>query len=104
MRDEVRAFCDLGPLPSEQDSIEGGDDEAFAHMEKALRAITKPVTDEEARLLMTCFGDDDCFGLAWTLLHLVEAAPSPAVTTEPAPGSNPWLLVLWRRYQNSLQP
>lgn len=73
-------------------------------MEQALRAITKPVTDEEARLLVTCFGDDDCFGLAWTLLHVVETAPSPIPVTEPAPNSNMWLLLLWKRYQNSLQP
>jgi hypothetical protein len=39
--------------------------------ERLLHAIARPVSDEEAQLLVTCFGNDNCFGLAWTLLHLV---------------------------------
>ena len=102
IRDQVREFIRLGcPLPSEQDNSEEGD-EAFDEMERALHAIEKPVTDEEARLLVTCFGDDNCFGLAWTLLHLVESAPSPVVTSRPSDDANPWISRLWMRYQNSL--
>lgn len=102
IRDQVREFVRLGcPLPSEQDNTEEGD-EAFDEMERALHAIEKPVTDEEARLLVTCFGDDDCFGLAWTLLHLVESAPSPVVNSRPPDDANAWISRLWMRYQNSL--
>ncbi|QES52756.1 hypothetical protein DEJ50_29925 [Streptomyces venezuelae] len=102
MREQVREFVRLGcPLPSERDNSEEGD-EAFDEMEQALHAIEKPVTDEEARLLVACFGDDDCFGLAWTLLHLVESAPSPVVTSQPPDDANAWISRLWMRYQNSM--
>ena len=33
--------------------------------------------------------DDDCFGLAWTLLHLIETAPE-AIDRLPA-GQNEWI-------------
>ncbi|GHJ49039.1 hypothetical protein Cs7R123_63810 [Catellatospora sp. TT07R-123] len=100
VRDEVVAFCRLGGLPSEQDDSEDGD-EAFEELERRLHAIAAPVTDEEAQLLVGCFGGDNCFGLAWTLLHLVESAPSPLVTSEPVEGSNEWRVLLWRRYRNA---
>jgi len=101
IRDEVRNFVRLGPLTSELDNSEDGD-EAFGEMEHALHSIEKPVTDEEARLLLGSFGEDNSFGLAWSLLHLVESAPTPPVTSEPPPGSNPWLERMWVRYRNSL--
>ncbi|MFJ3337640.1 hypothetical protein [Streptomyces sp. NPDC086766] len=90
IRDEVQDFVRLGRLPSEANNSQE-DDEAFDEMERALHAIEKPVTDEEARLLLGCFGDDNCWGLAWTLLHLVESAPSlrsrPNRLRVPMPGS-----------------
>lgn len=101
IRDEVLDFARLGPLTSELDNSEDGD-EAFDEMERALHAIEKPVTVEEARLLLESFGEDNSFGLAWTLLHLIESAPSPVVTAEPPPGSNPWIERMWIRYRNSL--
>ncbi|MEH0937535.1 hypothetical protein [Micromonospora psammae] len=100
-RAEVREFCRHGPLPSEQDDSPHVDAD-LEKREQLLHAIALPVTDEEARLLTTCFGDDNCFGLAWTLLHLVESAPAPPVTSEPPDGSNPWIIKLWIRYQNTL--
>ena len=100
IRDEVREFCSLGPLPSEQD--DSVSDEHFEETERLLHAINSPVTDEEAQRLVESFGDDNCFGMAWTLLHLVETAPSPVVTSEPPAGSNMWIQNLWIRYQNTL--
>jgi hypothetical protein len=45
-------------------------------LEQLARSITKPVSDEEARALVRLFGpDDSCYGIAWTLLHLIETAP-----------------------------
>lgn len=43
--------------------------------EDLLGKIKSPLTDEEACALVGTFGPDDCFGLAWTLLHLIESAP-----------------------------
>ncbi|MEU2596385.1 hypothetical protein ABZ678_11070 [Streptomyces hirsutus] len=102
IRSQVWEFVRLGrPLPSEEDDSEEGD-EAFEEMTQALHAIEKPVTNEEAALLIECFGDDECFGLAWTLLHLVESAPLPPVTSQPSGDSNVWISRLWTRYENSL--
>ncbi|MEW2417824.1 hypothetical protein AB0953_29475 [Streptomyces sp. NPDC046866] len=45
--------------------------------ERQLTAISRRVTSEEAAALATCFGPDDCYGVAWTLVHLIETAPHP---------------------------
>ena len=71
MREAVQAFVALGPLPAEQ----GATAEMLELHELAIKAIVSPVSDEEARQLVRSFGPDDCFGLAWSLLHLVEKAP-----------------------------
>ena len=71
MRQEVRDFVALGPLPDEEADVE-----LVKRHEDLLGRITEPVTDEEAKVLITMFGSDDCYGLAWTLLHLIETAPN----------------------------
>ncbi|KDN88095.1 hypothetical protein [Kitasatospora cheerisanensis] len=76
MRTEVRAFVADGPLP-DRDSTEEEIDRRCAQLD----AIARPVTGEEAHALAACFGPDDCYGVAWTLVHLVETAPGPV----PAP-------------------
>ena len=56
------------------------------------------MTDEEAKLLLGSFGPDDCFGLAWTLLHLIETAPGARhLVVEPSATDNEWIQSLWRR-------
>ncbi|MEU6243790.1 hypothetical protein [Streptomyces sp. NPDC047024] len=75
IRPEVSEFIALGKLPSE----DGEPDEALeAAVQRAgdyLDRITRPVTDEEAHALAECFGKDECFGVGWVLLHLIETAP-----------------------------
>ena len=62
----------------------------------------RPVTDDEAALLIRCFGPDDCFGLAWTLLHLIETAPGRLpLKAEPSPAENEWVRRLWDRAHGS---
>jgi len=100
VRSEVLRFVELGPLPSEADDSEAGD-AAFGELERRLQAVRWPVSDEEARLLVRGFGDDECFGLAWRLLQLVETAPTPLPAVEPAAGANEWLRLLWRRRQDA---
>jgi hypothetical protein len=94
IRKEVREFVGRGPLPdSKSASVEH-----LRELQEALEAITAPVTDDEAALLTTAFGPDDCFGLAWTLLHLIETAPgATAITPEPPPDANEWVRDLWGR-------
>ncbi|MES2355252.1 MAG: hypothetical protein V4568_12805 [Pseudomonadota bacterium] len=71
IRPEIAALSALGPLPSEQ----GADPVLLQKYDKLYRAIARPVTDEEARVLTKLFGSDGCFGLASSLLHLIETAP-----------------------------
>ncbi len=96
VRAEIHRFLELGPLPSEQDDSEAGD-AAFGELEHSLRAVRPPVSDDEARLLVRGFGVDECFGLAWRLLHLVETAPTPVPVSAPPADANEWLRLLWSR-------
>jgi hypothetical protein len=92
MRAEVRAFTADGPLPGSDASVE-----EIERREKQLTAILMPVTAREARALVACFGPDDCFGMAWSLLHLIETCPNPVLRVEPAPEANWWERRLWQR-------
>ena len=71
MRPEIKRLVLLGRLPSEVD----GPSDRLKQVDDILRTVKKPVTNDEARALSGLFGVDDCFGLAWSLLHLVESAP-----------------------------
>lgn len=101
IRDQVQRFVELGPLPSEDDNSED-DDAQIDNFQQALHAIERPVNDAEAALLSGSFGTDNCFGLAWTLLHLIETAPRHLPLAEPAADANPWIRRLWVRQQNAL--
>ncbi|WP_234467953.1 MULTISPECIES: hypothetical protein [unclassified Streptomyces] len=92
MRPEVRTFLVDGPLP-DQDASE----EEIERRDRQLAAIPKPVTAEEALALVSCFGPDDCYGVAWTLLHLIETGPNPVLTTRPARDADEWHRRLYDR-------
>ena len=71
MRKEVQELLNLGPLPD----CETAEEEKLKMYESPLSSVTPPVSDAEARSLVHLFGPDECYGLAWTLLHLIETAP-----------------------------
>lgn len=71
IRKEIEEMRALGPLPSE----DSRDIELMKKYDALYRAITKPITDEEARVLVKLFGQDGCFGLASSLMHLIESSP-----------------------------
>lgn len=71
VRIEVEELERLGPLPSEDDA----DFARLERIEELYRAITTPITDDEARVLVELFGPDGCFGLAFSFIHLIETAP-----------------------------
>ncbi|WP_328488067.1 hypothetical protein [Streptomyces zaomyceticus] len=95
MRTEVQTFVAEGPLPDW-----GGSEEEIDRRDRQLRAIARPVTGEEARALVSCFGPDDCYGVAWSLLHLIESGPNPVLATDPGPDSNEWHQRLYLRAVN----
>ena len=93
VRAEVVAFAALGPLPDSE-----ADEAVIARFEAALRAISRPITDDEALALMSSFGVDDCHGLTWTLLHVIESAPGGApIGPPPSAADNEWHRRLWAR-------
>lgn len=96
MRPEVLEFISVAPLP-----LESAEPAEIARAETLLGAITAPVSDEEAELLVQCFGEDECFGLAWSLVHLVETAPTFEVAEPLEGGDHPWMIVLYQRVLNA---
>jgi len=71
MQKAICALVGLGALPSSATATVS----TVQAFEEQLKMVQTPVSDEEACALVKIFGPDDCFGLAWTVLHLIEAAP-----------------------------
>src|SRR5690348_11206331 len=93
IRPEVDRLVSMGPLPPENKP-----DPALVDASgDAAKAIARPVTTEEAEALLTVFGPDDCFGLAWTLLHLIETAPESPIRSEPPSDAIKWVRYVWER-------
>ncbi|KOT79200.1 hypothetical protein ADK70_31455 [Streptomyces rimosus subsp. pseudoverticillatus] len=93
VRREVQELVDAG-LPSEEDPLED-----IERAEQLLESITSPVSDEEAQQLATAFGPDTCFGLAGTLLHLIETAPGASTASYQQDADNWWVQRLNARVQ-----
>ena len=97
MRPEVEAFLALAPLPASRDA----DEQELQKLTDALMRISPPVSREEAIRLAGAFGPDECFGLAWTLIHLVESAPGGTPLDALPVSDNEWLTVLRERSTRS---
>jgi hypothetical protein len=92
MRSEVKQLVAMGPLPDATSAARNP--LTLEKYQRLLDSIERPVTDTEAAALAKLFGPDDCFGLAWTLVHLIESAPGwPLLDRLPAP-DNDWTKVL----------
>jgi hypothetical protein len=87
MQSAVQEFVALGRLP---DSA-GASIEVLQRLEDVLRRIRTPLTDDEARALTGCFGTDDCFGVAWSLLHAIETAPGWPLVDILGSADNEWI-------------
>ncbi|MEU9367576.1 hypothetical protein AB0D78_24720 [Streptomyces avermitilis] len=96
MRSDVQTFVAYGPLPTWD-----ADEEEIDRRFRQLEAISAPVTPDEAQALAACFGPDDCYGVAWSLLHLIETSPGPVPpVTPPGTDAGEWHHVLWNRWGN----
>ena len=100
MRPEVAELVALGPFPAE----DAASDEDVERREALVRGITPPLTDEEARAMVTLFGPDDFYGGAWTLLHLIETAPGWPLEDALLNEDNEWIRRLRKRLQNARNP
>jgi hypothetical protein len=96
MQPVVIELVKLGPLPS---SIKPD----LVNLEKfqtLLMKIEQPISDDDARALVKLFGPDDSFGLAWTLLHLIETAPGWPLEDVLDESGNEWVDRLKQRAKN----
>jgi hypothetical protein len=96
IRGEVQELITAGGLPSEDASYD-----EIATAQRLLDGIVAPVPNEEAQALATAFGPDNCYGPAWTLLHLIETAPGAAVASYPTDSANWWIEQLNARAENA---
>jgi len=96
MQAAVVELSRLGPLPSSNEA----NPKIVERWQELVTAVKTPVSDEEAEMLVQLFGPDDCFGLAWTLLHLVETAPNWPLLDCLAKRGNEWTELLKTRSQN----
>jgi hypothetical protein len=92
VRQAVIDFVAAGPLPSEEVPVA-----EIAEAQRLLEQITAPVSDEEARMMIMAFGPDTCFGLMWTLLHLIESAPGARTNDYSENADNDWVRLLEAR-------
>lgn len=94
MRPEVKAFVADGPLPGDDAS-----EEEIDRRGSQLDAISRPLSVGEAQAMAACFGPTDLYGVAWTLIHLIETAPGPVpVVTRPDHNAPWWDHVLWNQW------
>lgn len=70
MRQAIIDLINMGPLPSESND----DFSIFETYQENIDSITTLVTVEEAKALVLLFGDDGCYGLASSLIYLIESA------------------------------
>src|SRR5262245_11640318 len=94
MRAEIAHLLSKGPIPSSKGNVQ-----QIKEWQEAFERITPPVSDEEAEALTGLFppDDDDCFGLAWSLIHLVETSPHWPLQRCLQDTNKPWIARLRRR-------
>lgn len=97
VRREVQDLVDAGPFPAEDQATE----EDLLMIQQRLERAPRPVTDDEAQALSAAFGPDDCYGLCWSLLHLIETAPGAPTASQAVDPENMWARLLAERAKNS---
>lgn len=97
IRPQVTELVKLGAFPSEHDVVEA----QIEKQQRLLESIEPPVSDNEAREFLKLFGPDDYYGLAWTVVHLVESAPGWPLEDCLAHTDNEWIQRLRRRVENA---
>lgn len=98
IRDEVNAVIALGRLPSSD-----ADSASTDKWGKLLSNLKKPLNENESLALCSSLPilDDDCYGLAWSILHAIESCPvwSNKILSK-AKISGPWKDRLENRLRN----
>jgi hypothetical protein len=93
MQVSIENLANLGGLPS----VDKADPDFLEKFQDLLSTIQRPVTDQEAKTLVGLFGPDDCNGLAWTLVHIIEEAPGWPLSEAVRKANGEWSEVLAAR-------
>ena len=93
MRSEIAQLVGMGALPEKG----AAPVERLREIERLYYAISKPVTDDEARALVRILGNDDCYGLAPSFVLLIESAPGWPLIDCLSDTSNRWVKSLHDR-------
>jgi hypothetical protein len=91
MHPAVTRLATLGTLPAETNASPS----ALREREELVAQVKPPITNDEARMLVRLLGDaeDSCFGLKWTMLHLIESTPGWPLR-DALDGDKPWQRLL----------
>jgi hypothetical protein len=102
MRSAVIELGKLGPPPSSDAILANPNGDALVKKyEDLILSIKRPVTDAEARVLVGIFGPDEFFGLASTLINLIETAPNWPLSDCLMDSDNEWIAFLNQRIENA---
>jgi hypothetical protein len=93
MRKQLADFVALGVLPSEKTATVN----QMEKIEAMLASIEKPLSEEEAAALIPVLGDDNCFGVAKSVLQLIESTPGWPLPACLLNTSNKWVAMLIQR-------
>jgi hypothetical protein len=93
MQNAVAELVRLGPLPS----LVNADRNRVEKWQITLATVQRPVANDDASALARLFGPDDCFGLAWELIYLIETAPTWPLADALTNRTNAWIDVLIAR-------
>jgi hypothetical protein len=103
MQPPIIRLLELGPLPPEEITSSVA---LIAEYEHLLHSITTPVSDAEARILVSLYSPetDTCFGLSWTMIYFIESSPNwPLLDLIAPPHQNVWTELLYIRHLNHLK-
>jgi hypothetical protein len=96
IRPEILELAGLGPFPASQNV----NLDLIKKQEELLRGIKPPITADEVMQLVKLFGPDDYYGLAWTLVHLIETCSAWPMEDCLVDTSNEWIALLKQRLGN----
>ena len=99
IRPAVQTLLRLGPFPSEQDDAVTAED--VGYYADLINTLKTPITNEEATQLVTLFGNDNFWGIAGSLRHVVETAPDWPIWSCLTNVSNEWIQSLRQAAMNA---
>ena len=103
MQDAVRQLVAIAPTLD--DSLDEDPLKAAADL---LDQLLQPLSEDDVRALLSLLppSGDTAFGLNWTILHRIEAAPSWPIWTALADTDNEWTAMFLTRLKNGgyIQP